>query len=148
MTELAGMRSFDNLAKTDIVLSSSEAEDLEAAVRSFVEATSWIDWWTFTAKSMALQSFQEVRMLKPLFSCWCEVPAAGGEDCIYCMGELNTKTVRCVFTEVKDSVSFEFFMDFMNSPLCGSLELFPAEAIEKAIEKSLRFFMTRPSRRP
>ena len=68
MTELAGMRFFNNLAlaKTDVVLSSSEAEDLEAAVRSIVEVTSWMDWWTFT-KSISLQSSQEVRMLKRLF---------------------------------------------------------------------------------
>ena len=43
VTELAGMRSFDNLNKTDVILSSSEAEDLEAAVRSNVEATFWMD---------------------------------------------------------------------------------------------------------
>ena len=67
MTELAGMSSFDDLAKTNVVLSSSEAEDLEVASRSIVETTSWMDWWTFSAKSMALWTSEEVRMLKQLF---------------------------------------------------------------------------------
>ena len=43
VTELTGMRSFENPNKTDVILSSSEAEDLAAAVRSIVEATSWMD---------------------------------------------------------------------------------------------------------
>ena len=46
MTELADMWSYDNLCKTDVVLSSAEAEDLEAAAHFVVEATSWVDWWT------------------------------------------------------------------------------------------------------
>ena len=44
VTELAGMLSLDNLNKTGVILSSSEAEDLEVAVLSIVEATSWMDW--------------------------------------------------------------------------------------------------------
>ena len=52
------MHSFDNLDKTDVGLSPSEAENLEAIVLSIVKATSWMDWWTFTANSMALRSSQ------------------------------------------------------------------------------------------
>ena len=33
VTELAGMLSFENLSKTDVILSSAEAEDMEAAMR-------------------------------------------------------------------------------------------------------------------
>ena len=40
---LAGMRFFENLDKTDVVLSSTEAEDLEVAARTIVEWTSWMD---------------------------------------------------------------------------------------------------------
>ena len=41
-TELAGLCSWDNQNKTDVNLSS--AEDMEAALKSIVEATSWLDW--------------------------------------------------------------------------------------------------------
>ena len=51
VTEFAGMRSSENLNKIDVMLSSSEAEDLKAAVCSIVEATTWMDWWTFTEVS-------------------------------------------------------------------------------------------------
>ena len=40
-----------------------------------------------------------------------------------------------VLTKVKDSIPFESFMDLRSSPLIGSSELFPADAIEKAVEK-------------
>ena len=49
------MRSFNNLNRTNVILSSSEAEDMESAMRPIVEATSWMDWQTFATKSLALQ---------------------------------------------------------------------------------------------
>ena len=42
VTELVGLRSFDNLNKTDVIWSSTEAEDMEATARSIVEAISRI----------------------------------------------------------------------------------------------------------
>ena len=63
---LAGLWSFDILSRTDVVWSSSKVEDMEAAVRSTVEATSWMDWWTFTMKSQALQSSGESRLVRLL----------------------------------------------------------------------------------
>ena len=54
--ELTGLRSFDNLNRTGAILSSSEAEDMEVAMWSVVEATSWMDWWAFTMKFLVLQS--------------------------------------------------------------------------------------------
>ena len=47
VTELAGLCTFDNLKKTDVTWSSTEAEDMEAALQSIVEITSWMDWLTF-----------------------------------------------------------------------------------------------------
>ena len=40
--ELVSMWSFENLKKTDVIL-SSEAEDMEDAMGSVVEATFWMD---------------------------------------------------------------------------------------------------------
>ena len=42
MTEVAGLLSFENLNNTDVIWSSTEAEDMEVALRSIVEATSWM----------------------------------------------------------------------------------------------------------
>ena len=53
--ELAGLCSFDNLNKTDVTWSSLEAEDMEAALCSVVEATLWMDWWTYAMKSLSLK---------------------------------------------------------------------------------------------
>ena len=39
--ELVGLRSYDNLNRTDVILSSSKAE-MEATLWSIVEATSWL----------------------------------------------------------------------------------------------------------
>ena len=44
VTKLGGMHLFDNLNETDVVLLSSEAEELETAARTVLEATSWMDW--------------------------------------------------------------------------------------------------------
>ena len=38
------MISYDNMNTTDVVFSSTEVEDLEAAARTWLEATSWMDW--------------------------------------------------------------------------------------------------------
>ena len=51
--ELAILWSFDDLNRTDVILFLSVAEDVEATVHSIVEATSWMDWWTFAMKSLS-----------------------------------------------------------------------------------------------
>ena len=54
--ELAGLLSFENLNKTDVIWSSNKTGDMESVLRSIVEATSWVDWWTFAMKSLSLKS--------------------------------------------------------------------------------------------
>ena len=44
VTELAELRSFDNLNKTGVIWSSTEDEEMEVALCSVVEAASWMDW--------------------------------------------------------------------------------------------------------
>ena len=36
-----------------MIITSAKIKDLEAALRTFLEASSWMDWWLYTAKSMA-----------------------------------------------------------------------------------------------
>ena len=43
-----------------------------------------------------------------------------------------------VLIQVKDNILFESFKDLRNSPLYGSMKLFPMDAVELAIEKSSR----------
>ena len=54
VTELAGLCSWDNLNKMDIVWSSAEAEDKEVGLKS-IEAAWWMGWWTFAMKSVSLK---------------------------------------------------------------------------------------------
>ena len=48
------------------------------------------------------------------------------------------KRRNAVLARVKDSISFESFMDLRNSKLSSLAELFPAEAVEQAVERSSR----------
>ena len=66
MTELAGLQSFDNLNKTNIIWSSTEAEDMEAAARSIMEATFWMEWWIFAMRSLALKSTDDSCLVRRL----------------------------------------------------------------------------------
>ena len=42
-----GLKSFENLNKTDVVFYSSENKDLAV--------TSWMDWWFYSFKSLAIK---------------------------------------------------------------------------------------------
>ena len=46
------------------------------------------------------------------------------------------KHCDAVLAKVKDSISFESFMDLSNDKLSGSTELFLGDILEKAVEKS------------
>ena len=59
------LRSWDNLNKADVSW-SAEAEDMETALKSFMEATSWIDWWTFVIKSLSLKSAKDTCLVRRL----------------------------------------------------------------------------------
>ena len=61
------MKSFENLNKTDVVVSSIEAKDLEVVACTVIEVTSWMGWWTFTARSMTLSSSSDRHKVKCLF---------------------------------------------------------------------------------
>ena len=41
-----------------------------------------------------------------------------------------------MLAKVKDSVSFESFMDLRNAKLSSGTELFPVDVLEKAVERS------------
>ena len=64
------------------------------------------------------------------------MPAFCDQDSFHPFGNLLLKHQEAVLTKVKNSISFESFMDLRNSHLFRSTELFPKEAAERAIEKS------------
>ena len=136
VTELARLRSFDNLNRTDVILSSSEAEDMEAAMQSIVEATTWMDWWTFAMKSLAFQSSSDARFVcrLSLVGTRCQLLMAKTASTLW--ANLVLKRHDTVLAKVKDSISFESFMDLHNARLSNSTELFPADILEKAVERS------------
>ena len=97
MTELAGLRSYDNLSMTDVVLSSFGAEDLEAASRYVVEATSCMDRWKFAVKSMVFHLSENTRMLKHLFVGGARSPASCGQDCFHYFGLISFQNTEMLF---------------------------------------------------
>ena len=64
--KLGGMKSFENLNKTDMVFSSSEVKDMEIAVRTLHEVTSWMDWWFYVAESIAICNNSNTAKVKSL----------------------------------------------------------------------------------
>ena len=82
VTELEELRTFDTLNKTDVIWSSMEAEETEATLRSVVEVTSWMDWWTYAMKPLSLTSTDDARLVLG----WCLLPTSCCEDGLYPVG--------------------------------------------------------------
>ena len=136
VTELAGLCSWDNLNKTDVILSSSKSEDMEAALKSIVEATSWMDWWTYAMKSLALKSTTDSLLVchLSLAGTICQLLVAKTASTLW--ANIVLKRRDTVLAKVKDSFSFESFMDLQNAKLSSGAELFPANVLKKAVERS------------
>ena len=136
VTELAGLYSFDNLSRTDVLLSSFKTEDMEAAMQSIAEATSWMDWWTFTIKSLALQSSSDTCLISYLSLAGTRYQLLVAKTALTPSANLVLKRRDTVLAKVKDSISFESFMDFSNARLSSSTKLFPADILEKVVGRS------------
>ena len=90
---------------------------MEATVRYIVEATSWMDWWTFAMQSLAFKSTNDGRLVRRLF-------LAGARCQLLVVKTASTPWVNvilkrrdAVLTTVKDCMSFESFMDLRNSTI-------------------------------
>ena len=137
VTELTGLHTFDNLNKMDVIWSSTEAADMEAALRSIVEATSWMDWWTYAMKSLSLKSTDDTRLLRrfSMATARCQLLVVKTASTLW--ANVILKRRDAVLAKVKDAMSFESYNDLRNSKILSGEELFPADVLEKAIEKSL-----------
>ena len=120
--ELAGLSSFENLNKTDVTWSSTEAEALEAALRSIVEATSWMGWWTYAMKSLSLKSTNDTQLVRrlSLAGARCQLLVAKTASTLW--ANIILKCWDAVLAKVKDSMSF---MDLRNAKVSAGSELFP-----------------------
>ena len=103
---VAGLRSFDNLNETDVVWSSAEAEDVEAALRSIVEATSWMDWRAFAMQSLALKSTDEGSLVRCLSLAGARCQLLVAKMALTQWANVTLKRRDAVLAKVKDSVSF------------------------------------------
>ena len=69
---------------------------------------------------------------------WHQMPVSCSKDSLNPVSHLVLKRRDTVLAKVKDSISFESFMDLRNARLSNSIELFRADILEKAVEKSSR----------
>ena len=138
VTELAGSRSWDKLNNTAVILSSAEAEDedMEAALKSIVEATSLMDWWTYVMKSLALKSTTDAYLVRrlSLAGARCQLLVTKTASTLWANVVLKRRDV--VWAKVKDSISFESFMDLRNAKLSSGSDLFLTDVLVKAMERS------------
>ena len=113
-----------------MVFSSSKFEDLEAAGRTLLEETFWMDWWTCTTKS-----FSDMAKVRLLFvegaRCQLRVAKTVSTICV------NALLKRCdaILGKVKNNISYESFMELCNTSFLDSTELFLQDTLERAIEK-------------
>ena len=136
VTELAGLHSFDWLNKTDVIWSSTESEDMEAAPRSIVEATSWMDWWTFAMRSLALKSTNDGRLVRrlSLAGARCQLLVAKTASTLW--ANISLRAGMWSWLRSRTLMSFESFMDLRNSTISLGDTLFPVGVPKLAIEKA------------
>ena len=136
-TVLAGLRSFDILNRTDVIWSSSKAEDMEAAMRLLVEVSSLMDWWTLAVKSLALQSSGDSCLVLRLSLAGgrCQLLVAKTTSTLW--ADIVLKWHDAMLVKVKDTISFESFLDLHNARLSFT-KLFPADVLEIAVKRSCK----------
>ena len=60
-------KSLKKLSMMGMVISSCRVESLETTARTLLEAISWVDWWFYTAKSLAICDKSKTAKVKCLF---------------------------------------------------------------------------------
>ena len=82
------MRSFDDISWVDMVFTSTKVMEVEAAVRTPLEASSWIDWWLSAAKLLVIRTLMEESKCHRFFLTICQDPDVDGQDRFGAVGEL------------------------------------------------------------
>ena len=133
---LLEMKFFESLDEMDLVFSSSSIGDLEIMARPLLRMTSWMDSWFYAAKSLAVRDTTESSMVKCFFVAGARTQLLGAKTAFTIWANALFKCRDVVLGKVKDNISFDFFMELHNAPLCGLTKLFPYGALERAAEKS------------
>ena len=132
-----GDTSADILSNLDDRISTGTTDMQSKKVSKLLPCPS-LDWWTFVAKSMVLNSSEDLGMVNHQF-----VAGAKCQPLVAKMASIlwANRILKCwsaMLTKAKDNIAFESFMDLRNTPLSDSSELFHKETAKRAIEKSSR----------
>ena len=93
-------------------------------------------WWTYFAKFLALQGSCEACKLKLLFVAGTSCQLLITKMVLTMWGNLLLKLWDIILGKLRDKVSFNSFMELRNASLSGSLDFFPRNSSDKAVEKS------------
>ena len=109
-TTLGEMKSFDNLSKTDVVFFSFKVEDLEATARTLLEVTSWMDWWTYAGKSLALCSSSYTDMVNCPFVVGARCQLLVAKTASTSWVNVLLKRLDAFLGKLKGNIRFESFL--------------------------------------
>ena len=59
ITMLVGLKSYGNLVQIEVILTSTEMEEVEDASRTLLEAPSRKDWWLDSMKKLTLKTVRD-----------------------------------------------------------------------------------------
>ena len=124
-------------------LKSSEVWYLEAEARIFLEAITWIDWWFYTAKSLALMDTSKRAKVKRPFVAGARIRLLVVKTAPIIWANALLKSCDAILGKVKDNLSFESYIELGNAPISCLTELFSWSASERAAEKSSQVLMMR-----
>ena len=113
-------------------------------MRSIVEATSWMDWWTFTMKSLVFKSSSNAHLIRCLSLAGGRCQLLVAKTASTLQASLMLKRRNTVLAKVKDSISFESFMDLRNARLSTAPSFSPRTSWKKWWRSLRGSFMMRP----
>ena len=109
---------------------------MEAALHSNVEDTSWMVWWTFAMRPLALKSTDDGRLVHRLSLAGARYQLLIAKTALTLWANIILKRMDAVLAKVKDSMSFESFMVLRYSKISVGNKLFRMDVLNQAIEKA------------
>ena len=113
-----------NLSKTSVVFTSTAIKDLETIAEALLESTSWMAWWFYVAKSLAMHDTSERAEVQCLFITGVRMQLSDGMITSIVWTDLMLKHHNAVLQKVKDNISFESFMELSSAPSVVQLSCF------------------------
>ena len=88
-----------------------EVEDLVAAMRTLLEATSWTDWWFYDAKPFSMRDTNKKTKVQCLFVTGTRMHLLVTKTALMICANSMLKQCDAVLGKVKDNISSDSFMD-------------------------------------